>query len=98
MTPVACFAATTGCIRDDDIDLELDKLGRDFGEALAAALCPAILERGGAALDPSEFAQPLHKSGNPLALGRRRPRTKEPDGWQFRWLLRTRRERHPRRA
>ena len=52
-----------GSRRDDDIDLEPDELGRDLGEALAASLRPAILDRDGAALDPAEFAQPLHKSG-----------------------------------
>ena len=46
-----------------------------------------------ATLDPAEFAQPLHKSGGPLALGRRRARTQEPDGRQLRRLLRARRER-----
>jgi hypothetical protein len=40
--------------RDNDIDLEPDKLGRDFGEALAATLRPAILDRDGAALDPAK--------------------------------------------
>ena len=56
-----------GSRRDDDIDLEPDELGRDLGEALDAALRPAILDRDGAALDPAEFAQPLHKSGGPWA-------------------------------
>ena len=54
-----------GCLRDDDIDLEPDELGRDLGVALAASLRPAILDRDGATLDPAEFAQPLHKSGDP---------------------------------
>jgi hypothetical protein len=39
---------------------------RDFCKSLAASLGPAILDRDGAALDPTEFAQPLHKSGGPL--------------------------------
>ena len=70
MTDVACFAASDcASRRDDDIDLEPDELGRDLGEALAASLRPAILDRDGAALDPAEFAQPLHKSGGPWALG-----------------------------
>ena len=38
--------------------------------APAASLRPAILDRDGATLDPAEFAQPLHKSCGPLALGR----------------------------
>ena len=86
-----------GSRRDNDIDLEPDELGRDLGEALAASLRPAILDRDGATLDPAEFAQPLHKSGGPLAPGRRRARAQEPDGRQLRRLLRARRER-PRAA
>ena len=95
MTDVACFAATTACgsRRDNDIDLEPNELGRDLGEALAASLRPAILDRDGATLDPAEFAQPLHKGGDPLARDRRRGRAQEPDGRQLRRLLRTRRER-----
>ena len=94
MTDVACFAArTAGARRDNDIDLQPDELGRDLGEALAASLRPAILDRDGATLDPAEFAQPLHKSGGPWAPGRRRGRAQEPDGRQLRRLLRTRRER-----
>ena len=91
---VACFAAGTAAShRDDDIDLEPDELGRDLGEALAASLCPAILDRDGAALDPAEFAQPLHKGGGPMAPVRRRARAQEPDGRQLPRLLRARRER-----
>ena len=84
-------------VRDNDIDLEPDELGRDLGEALVASLRPAILDRDGATLDPAEFAQPLHKSGDPLALGRRRARAQEPDGRQLSRLLRARRERPRRR-
>src|SRR5207244_2155729 len=42
--------------RDNDVDFAPDQLGRDLGEALAASLCPAILDRDGATLDPAEFA------------------------------------------
>src|SRR6266851_4720985 len=42
--------------RDNDIGFDPGELGRDLGEALAAALCPAILDRDGAAVDPAEFA------------------------------------------
>ena len=86
-----------GSRRDNDIDLEPDELGRDLGEALAASLRPAILDRDGAALDPAEFAQSLHKSGDPFARGRRRARAQEPDGRQLPRLLRARRERPRRR-
>src|SRR5262245_25583582 len=43
--------------------------------------------------DPSEFAQPLHKSGDPMALDRRCARAQETDGRQLSRLLRSRRER-----
>src|SRR5262245_4680366 len=53
-------------------EVEPDELGRDFGEALAASLRPAILDRYGAALDPAKLAQPLDESGNKQAPGHRR--------------------------
>jgi len=74
-----CREAWRGCRRNNDIDLEPDELGRVFCVALIAALCPAILNREVATVDPSEFAEPLHKSGNPLALDRRRG-AQEADG------------------
>src|SRR5262249_41566443 len=80
-------------LRDYDIDFQPDKLGRDLGRALVAALRPTILDRDSAPLDPPEFAQPLHETGNPLAGGRKRARAPEPDGRQFRLLLRARCER-----
>src|SRR5205807_257163 len=73
---------------DNDIDLESDKLGRDFGVALDASLCPAILDRDGAALDPAEFAQPLHKSRGPMAPCSRRAGAEKSDGRQLAGLLR----------
>ena len=39
-----------------------------LGIALGASLRPAVLDRDGAALDPAEFAQPLHKRLDPCAL------------------------------
>ena len=63
-----CREDRRGSRRDNDIDLETDELGGDLSGALAAALRPAILDRDGATLDPTEFAQSLHKSGGPLAL------------------------------
>ena len=92
-----CREDAGGAVRDNDIDLEPDELGGDLGEALAASLRPAILDRDGATLDPTEFAQPLHESGDPLAVGRRRARAQEPDGRQLAGLLRARRERPRRR-
>jgi len=52
--------------------VEPDELGGDFDEALGAPLRSAILDRDGATLDPTQLAQPLHKSGDPLALNQRR--------------------------
>jgi hypothetical protein len=82
-----CREGWRGCHRDNDIDLEPDELGRDFCVTLIAALCPTILNREVATVDPSEFAKPLNKSGNPLALNRR-VGTQESDGRQFARLLR----------
>ena len=71
---------TRHSICDNDIDLEPDQLGGDFGEALAASLRPPILDRDIATFDPAEVAQPLHKSSGPLASARTRGRAQEPDG------------------
>src|SRR5262249_54641015 len=77
--------------------LEPDELSRDFGEALAAPLRPAILDHDRAPLDPAEFAQPLHKGGGPWAPSRRYGSPQVPDCRQLCGLLRARRER-PRRC
>src|SRR5207302_2518187 len=47
-----------------DIDLEPDELDRDLSHAFGASLRPAILDRDIATLDPAEFTQSLHKSGD----------------------------------
>jgi hypothetical protein len=78
--------------RDNDIDVEPNELGRDLGVALDAALRPAVLDRDGAVLDPTEFAQARHKSSRPWTKGRS-VRTQEPDSPQLARLLRTRNER-----
>jgi hypothetical protein len=87
-----CRDGWRGCHRNNDIDLEADELGRVLCVPLIAALCPAILNAQIATVDPTEFAEPVNKSGNPLALNRRRG-TQEPDGRRFARLLRARRER-----
>src|SRR5262249_30820601 len=51
-----CRESWRGCRRNNDIDLEPDELGRIFGVAIATTLCPTILDRDGATLDPAEFA------------------------------------------
>src|SRR5262249_54843853 len=58
-----------GSRRDNDIHFQLDELGSDLDEPLVASLRPAILDRDAATLDPTEVAQSLHKSGDPLAPG-----------------------------
>jgi hypothetical protein len=47
--------------RDNDIGLESNELGRHLGEAFGVSFGPTILDCDGATLDPTEFAQPLHK-------------------------------------
>jgi hypothetical protein len=73
------------------VDLRTDELGRNLGEALAAALRPTILDCDVLGFDPAELSQPLHESGNPLARDRWRGRAQEADSRQFR-LLPMRRE------
>jgi hypothetical protein len=51
-------------------------------------LGPPVLNRNITTVDPAEFAQPLHKSGDPLALRLRRGIAQEPDGRPLRRLLR----------
>jgi len=80
------------------IDLMSDELRCDLGEALIASLRPERVDRDRLTLDPTEFAQSLHKSGDPLAIDRRRGRAQEPDDRQLCCLLRTRSERPSRRA
>ena len=59
---------------------EPDELGRELGQALCASLCPAVLDRNIATLDPAELAQSLHKGADPSAVERRRVRAQESDG------------------
>jgi len=80
-------------VGENDIDLEPDQFGGDLGEALAASLCPANLDRDIATVDPTKFAQPPNESGKQLAAARRRGRAQEPNGRQLAHLLRPRRER-----
>src|SRR5262249_35237627 len=81
------------CICDNNIDFESDELGREHGGAIAASLRPAILDDEVATFDPAEYAQPLQKSSDPMAMGRKRTRAQEPDGRWLRRLLRPRRRR-----
>src|SRR6478609_11965289 len=83
---------------DNDRNLELDQVGCDFGIAVATALGPASLDRDGATLNPTEFAQSLHKGGGPWTLSGRRARTQVSNGRQPARLLRPCRDRPCRRA
>src|SRR5829696_33167 len=80
-------------IRNDNIDLKANELSRNLGKALATSRCPANLESDFAFFTPTEFAQLLHKSGQPFALSRRCGRAQEADCRQLRRLLRVRRNR-----
>ena len=63
---------TYGSAGNNNIDFLPDELGNDLGCALAASLRPSNLDRDGPTLDPAEFAQPVHESGDPLVLNRSR--------------------------
>ena len=64
--------------RDNDVNLETDKLGCDLGVALGPALRPAILNCDSAAFDPAKLAQARHKGSRPRTK-RRSVRAQEPD-------------------
>jgi hypothetical protein len=68
-TSVQASADRSRALRDNDIDLESNKLGGDFSEAPGASFTIPIFDCDGATLDPPEFTQSLHKSGNPLTMG-----------------------------
>src|SRR5262245_5466416 len=70
----------------------------DIGCALAVSLRPSNLDRDGPTVDPAEFTQPLHESGDPLVLNRALRWAREPNGRQLRRLLCARGERPRDRA
>ena len=74
-----CF----GSYREYHIDLDADELGCDLGETFGTSLGPTLLDRDGAALDPTEFAHPLHKRSDPGSLRRRRAGAEDSDGRHF---------------
>src|SRR5207244_659965 len=78
---------------ENDINLEPDEFGRELGDALAASLRRAILDRDRAPLDPAEFAQPLHKGSKTTWPCPERTLRQVPDGRQLPRLPRARRER-----
>jgi hypothetical protein len=83
---------------NNDIDLGPHELGRNFGHALIAALRPAILNRDGVSLGPTQLAQPLRKGGNPWSGGGRRAGAQESDGWRLARLRPCRQRPRRRRA
>src|SRR5215470_2064285 len=83
-------------MRENDIDFQSNELGCELGEAFAASLRPAILDREIAAVDPAEIAHSLHEGGGPLALRRRAARSEQSDGRHLR-LPRSRSDRPRRR-
>ena len=85
--------ADGGSRRDNDVDLSLDELGRDLGEALRTPIRPTLLDCKGAVLSPAEFAQPLHKRRDVSSPSGNRSRAKEPNGRQLLRLLRPRHNR-----
>src|SRR5262249_46979287 len=87
-----------GSPSDDDVDFEPGKLGRDFGQAIAAPVCPAIFDRDRAALDPTEVVEPPRECDRPLTFRQRCAVAQEPDNWSLRRLLRPRRNWPSRRA
>src|SRR6516225_5403751 len=93
-----CRENTYASPGNDDIDFLPDELGNDIGCAPAASLRPSNLDGDGPTVDPAEFAQPLHESGDPLVLNRALRRAREPNGRQLRRLLCARRERPRDRA
>src|SRR5262249_10377527 len=76
-----------------NVDVDPNKLSRDFGIPPAAPLRIRILNREIATFDPAELTQPLHKSSDSLAFGRRGCGPQVPYGRQLARLLRARRER-----
>ena len=46
-------------MRNNDMDLLLRDFGRNLGEVLRTSLAPAIFDRDGATVNPTEFAQSL---------------------------------------
>jgi hypothetical protein len=79
-----CRDNCCGSIRHDDIHLEPDELGGDFGKALRTPLSPVNLKHDCAPLNPTEFAHSLEKSGNPLPLTGRGAGAEQPDFRQAR--------------
>ena len=82
-----------GACRDDDIDLALNKFGRERVIAVIPPFRPAIFDCDVAAIDPAELAQALQKSSDECTPDRWRSRTQESNRWRLARLLGARRMR-----
>jgi hypothetical protein len=71
ITDVACFAATTFAGVDVTMTPTLSRTNSAaiWAERSLRPSAHAILDRDGATFDPTEFAQPLRESGDPLTVG-----------------------------
>src|SRR5262245_40863251 len=76
-----------GACRYDDVDLAPNQFDCDLGGPLVASVRVPIIDRDGAAFDPTKFSQPPYKTGNKITHGGRRGRTQESDGGDFHRLL-----------
>src|SRR5262249_1774314 len=86
-----------GACRYDDIDLAPNQFDCNLGGPLVASIRVSIIDRDGAAIKPTKFTQPSHKTGNKIAHGGKRGPAQESNGGPLRRLLRARRERPRRR-
>ena len=64
-----CRDDCCGSRRDDDIDLQPDELGDDFGQTLAASFPPTVFDHNRSTFDPAVRTHALHKRVSPFALG-----------------------------
>jgi hypothetical protein len=69
ITDVACFAAMVDAVPHVMTTSTFSLTSSAAISANAASLCPAIFDRDGATLDPTEITEPLHESSNLLAYG-----------------------------
>jgi hypothetical protein len=83
-----------GSARHDDIDLELDELGDEHGEAVDFALCESQLDNDVLSLDPAVLAQNLPKLDDQALRYLGAVERKEPNSKHFPRLLRHGGERH----
>jgi hypothetical protein len=79
--------------RHNNVDLELDEFGGDFGETFAASFHPAILNCDRAPFNPAQLAHAEYEGVDPFGSGGACIWDKEPDSWQLVWLLRAHRQR-----